>query len=103
MFPKKYITDIFLLALIAISFALYRHSHAQLQQAKAENTKLALELRQSQQQIGRFYQQLNQYQQELSQLASHAEQREDEIQQTLQQHQNWADQPLPDDIKRLFQ
>lgn len=100
---KKWIYWLILIMVCCGMLLQYQHTATKLKQSLAENAQLKTTLSATRKQIEDFNQQLNDLQHNIQYLEKQSEQRQYDIQQTLQQHQDWGHQPIPDNIKRLFQ
>ncbi|MGR6981204.1 hypothetical protein ACUHGC_07340 [Testudinibacter sp. P27/CKL/0425] len=70
----------------------------------AENAQLAEQHRNQRLQLVRYQQQVEQLNSALQQQKQQADRRSEQLNEALQHEQNqtWRNQPVPDDIKRLF-
>ena len=71
---------------------------------QTENQLLAEQQKNQVEQLQRYQQQVDQLSNALQQQKQHADSRTEQLHEALQHEQNqtWRNQPVPDDIKRLF-
>lgn len=99
---KKYIASLFVIAVFYFLLKDYIDTKQQLKQQQQKYQVLQLQLADNQQKIDFYYQQSVTLNEQLNKLTQQAEQRENELQTALKRNQNWANEPVPDDIIRLF-
>ncbi|TCJ98831.1 hypothetical protein EV694_1258 [Volucribacter psittacicida] len=80
----------------------YKTTYHKYQVSQIEKQTLQLQLVDSHQQIADFYQQTKAMTLQINQLTQQTEQRQNALNQALQHHQDWANQPVPNDVIRLF-